>query len=96
MGGADQIEAALRDVDVFAADTPNLNAWPQPNVRRQFSEWLAARVQLGLSVDELGTVRAILHQKARHISTPHTERQNLQEIIDKIDARFSRADTQRG
>lgn len=43
-GLADRIEAALCDVDVFAADTPNLNAWPQPAVRREFAEWLATRI----------------------------------------------------
>jgi hypothetical protein len=31
-------------MDPFAPDTPNLNAWPQPNARRAFAEWLAARV----------------------------------------------------
>jgi hypothetical protein len=44
MGLIEQIEAALTDVDPFAPDTPNLNAWPQPNVRREFAEWLAARI----------------------------------------------------
>jgi hypothetical protein len=34
----------LRSVDVFASDTPNLNAWPQPNVIGEFSTWLAKRI----------------------------------------------------
>jgi hypothetical protein len=41
---ADRIETALDSMDPFAPDTPNLNAWPQPNARRAFAEWLAARV----------------------------------------------------
>ena len=50
---ADRIEAALREVDVWADDTPNLNAWPQPRVRREFSEWLAARICGCGHVDDL-------------------------------------------
>jgi tetrahydromethanopterin S-methyltransferase subunit B len=45
---ADRIEAALNLIDdpavVFDPTTPNLNAWPQPGVRREFAEWLAERV----------------------------------------------------
>ena len=40
---ADRIELALDYADErpFDRSLPNLNAWPQPNVRREFSEWLA-------------------------------------------------------
>ena len=40
---ADKIERALIEAveDPFDPDLPNLNAWPQPNVRREFAEWLA-------------------------------------------------------
>lgn len=45
---ADRIEAALNLIEdpevVFDPATPNLNAWPQPYVRRQFAEWLAQHV----------------------------------------------------
>lgn len=55
---AEQIERALAEVDVFASDTPNLNAWPQPFVQREFAEWIAARIKgaVILTDEERGAV----------------------------------------
>lgn len=80
-----QIEAALRNMDPFAPDTPNLNAWPQPNVRREFAEWLAARIDTQGAVKEVVWLRAVLGR----IAAGHTHASKLAgEAVDESVARL--------
>lgn len=51
---ADQIEAALNEGAVWSPEQPGLNAWPAPSVRREFAEWLAARISITPDRDEPG------------------------------------------
>lgn len=66
---ADRIETALRDVDPFAPDTPNLNDWPQPNVRREFAEWLAARIDPPRAVAENEKLYRLLARHGLEVGT---------------------------
>lgn len=58
MSVADQIEKALNNFDPFAPDAPNLNAWPQPNVRREFAEWIAARLDVVAVAEVVDALKA--------------------------------------
>lgn len=66
---ADRIEVALNEMDPHAPDTPNLIAWPQPNVRREFAEWLAARVRPADAVTPAPCKAKLYHGPGHQSST---------------------------